>query len=68
MHLAHPMDPSGIEQDPLGSGGLTGIDVRHDADIPEQVKWGNPWHRLKNSSLFSLTLWSQKTKRNVETS
>jgi hypothetical protein len=50
MHLAHPMDPARIEQDPLGGRRLTIIDVGHDADIPEQVKWRNPWHYLTISS------------------
>jgi hypothetical protein len=48
------MDPARVEQDPLGRSGLTGIDVSHDADIPEEREWCDPGHRLKNSLLFSL--------------
>ena len=33
MYLAHTVQSAGIEQDPFGDRGLTGIDVRHDADI-----------------------------------
>jgi hypothetical protein len=68
MDLAHPMDPPRIEQDPLGGRGLTSINVGHDADIPEPMKWSNPGHRLTISSLFSFALMCQQIKRNVETS
>jgi hypothetical protein len=38
MYLAHPMHPARVVQDALGRRGLTGIDVSHDADIPELVE------------------------------
>jgi hypothetical protein len=41
MHLAHPMQASRIEQDALGRRGLTGIDVRHDADVTEPRQWSD---------------------------
>jgi hypothetical protein len=44
MHLAHPMDPARIEQDPFGGRRLSGIDMGHDADITKQVKGGDPRH------------------------
>jgi hypothetical protein len=28
----------GVEQDPFRGGGLTGIDVSHDADIPNAIE------------------------------
>ena len=31
--LADPVDPSGVEQDPLGGRRFPGVDVRHDPDI-----------------------------------
>jgi hypothetical protein len=34
MHLADLVDLLGVEEDPLGHGGLTGIDVRDDPDVP----------------------------------
>jgi len=33
VNLAYTMHLAGVVQDPLGGGGLTGIDVSHDADI-----------------------------------
>ena len=33
VRLADPVDPSGVEQDPLGGGRFSGVDVRHDPDI-----------------------------------
>jgi len=33
MDLPHPMDTPRIEEDPLGGGGLPGIDMRHNSDI-----------------------------------
>jgi len=29
---------TGVEKDPFGGGGLTGIDVRHDADVADLVQ------------------------------
>jgi hypothetical protein len=34
MDLAHAVGDPGVKEDPLRSGGLTGINVSHDADIP----------------------------------
>jgi hypothetical protein len=34
MDLPDTVRPPGIEQDALRGGGLAGIDVGHDADIP----------------------------------
>jgi hypothetical protein len=34
MHFANAVRAARIEEDALGSRSLTGIDVRHDADIP----------------------------------
>ena len=34
VDLAHAVDAAGVEQDALGQGGLAGIDVGHDADVP----------------------------------
>ena len=31
--FADPVDPSGVEQDPLGGRRFPGVDVRHDPDI-----------------------------------
>jgi hypothetical protein len=38
MNLAHLVDAAGVEEDPLGGRGLAGIDVRHDADVPDPLK------------------------------
>src|SRR6266511_3892386 len=35
VHLTDLVRDPGVEQDALGRGGLTGIDVRHDADVAE---------------------------------
>jgi hypothetical protein len=37
LRFSHPMQPAGVVQDALGCRGLTGIDVRHDADIPYPI-------------------------------
>jgi hypothetical protein len=34
MDLAHLVSDAGVVQDALGGRGLAGIDVRHDADVP----------------------------------
>src|SRR5262249_32945276 len=34
MDLAHLVGFAGIKEDPLGRGGLAGIDVGHDAEVP----------------------------------
>jgi hypothetical protein len=38
------VDP-GVEQDALRRSGLTGINVRHDADISIPFEWNFPSHR-----------------------
>src|SRR2546425_12282846 len=35
MDLAHLVSDAGVVQDALGRRGLAGIDVRHDADVPD---------------------------------
>ena len=37
VHLAHAVDPAGIEQNPLGGGGLARVDMRHDADVAQTL-------------------------------
>ncbi len=37
---------TGIEQDTLGGGSLTSIDMRHDTDIASQLQRILPWHLL----------------------
>jgi hypothetical protein len=37
MDLANTVRASCIEQDALRGGGLTGIDVGHDADVPATI-------------------------------
>jgi hypothetical protein len=44
MNLADPVHPTGVEQNTLRRGGLTGINVRHDPDVSEQWKWRRPRH------------------------
>ncbi len=39
VHLAHAMDPARVEEDPLGQGGLAGIDVGHDPDVAQVSLW-----------------------------
>jgi hypothetical protein len=34
VDFAHPMDPAGIEQNPLGGRSLSGVNMGGDADIP----------------------------------
>jgi len=38
VDLAHLVDAARVEEDPLGGRGLTGIDVRHDADVPQPLE------------------------------
>ena len=68
VHLAHLVGATGVVEDPLGRGGLTGIDVSHDADIPHPIEREQPrlasyrpcWPLLVplffSYSLFSLPL------------
>src|SRR5262249_11312232 len=34
VYLPHPVGHAGIEEDALGSRRLSGVDVRHDPDVP----------------------------------
>jgi hypothetical protein len=38
VNLADAMGPARIVQDALGSGGLTGIDVSHDANVAYMIQ------------------------------
>jgi hypothetical protein len=44
MNLTHPMYAARVKQNALGRGGLPGIDVRHDADVPEVIQGVEPGH------------------------
>ena len=46
MDLPHAVQAPGVEQDALGRGGLAGVDVRHDPDVPESIERVSPWHRI----------------------
>jgi hypothetical protein len=39
MDFADLVGDPGVEQDPFRGGGLTGIDVRHDADVARFAEW-----------------------------
>src|SRR6266568_2545946 len=51
MDLANLVRDAGVEEDSLGRGRLTGIDVRHDADVSVALEGGDTGH----GSLFFLT-------------
>jgi hypothetical protein len=51
MHLTYPMEATCIVQDTLGRSGLTGIDMRHDADISQVLQRCTSGHQ----SLFRLS-------------
>jgi hypothetical protein len=34
MYFTHPVSHTSIEQDPLGSSSLSGVDMGHNANIP----------------------------------
>ena len=38
MDLTDLVGDAGVEEDPLGRGGLAGVDVRHDADVADGVE------------------------------
>jgi len=38
VHFAHLVSDAGVVEDPLGRGRLAGIDVRHDADVPNALE------------------------------
>ena len=44
VHLAHPVGDTGVEEDALGRGGLPGVDVRHDPDVPGHREGSLPRH------------------------
>ena len=44
MDLADLVGPAGVIEDALRRGGLTGIDVGHDADIAVVAEWGGASH------------------------
>jgi hypothetical protein len=44
VDLSYLVRNPGVEQDPFRGRGLTGIDVRHDADIPSLVERDLPRH------------------------
>jgi hypothetical protein len=46
VRFADAVIPARIEQNPLGGRRLSGIDMRHDTDIPDSLKWvtsGHTW-------------------------
>ena len=45
MDFADLVGPAGVIEDALGRGGLTGIDVRHDADISHFLEWNRACHK-----------------------
>jgi hypothetical protein len=47
VHLAQLVVDAGVVEHPLGSRRLTGIDVRHDADIPDVVEGDGSRHVVK---------------------
>ena len=44
MHLADLVDLLGVEEDALGDGGLTGVNVRDDADVADPTEWSCSCH------------------------
>jgi hypothetical protein len=38
VDLTDLVGDAGVEQDALGGGGLTGVDVRHDADVADNLE------------------------------
>ena len=68
VDLAHSVQTTCVEQDPLRGRGLTGIDVRHDADIPQLTQWCASCHLSKTapgSSIGEVFLLVQKKRRSV---
>jgi hypothetical protein len=56
MDLTDFVRNSGVEQNPLCRGGLPGIDVRHDADIPRFIECDLPGHCLTSRQLSAISL------------
>ena len=46
MYHALDLMADRAKQDPLGGGGLPGIDMRHDADVARPIQRILPFHRL----------------------
>src|SRR5205085_11856126 len=44
MDFSDAMRPAGIEKNALSSGGLAGIDVGHDPDVPAALQWNGSRH------------------------
>jgi hypothetical protein len=50
MDLTNLVGNSGVKQDALSRGGLSSIDVRHDADVPVTLKWSLSRHCIYSVS------------------
>jgi hypothetical protein len=48
MHFTHSVDAACVKQDALRRGGLTGIDVRHDADVSDVIEGNATCHLSSN--------------------
>jgi hypothetical protein len=48
MNLAQLVGLARVIQNPLGRGGLTGIDMGRDADIPHHLERGGSSHAVVN--------------------
>ena len=55
VHLADPVDPAGIKEDPLGQGGLAGVDMGHDPNVAIFVERSLPGHRRS----YPLVVWDR---------
>ncbi|MNC30731.1 hypothetical protein D3C75_790200 [compost metagenome] len=44
VHFTHLVAEAGVEQDPLGGGGLASIHVRTDTDVTVAIDWGSTGH------------------------
>ena len=54
MGLTDLVVDAGVEEDALGGGGLTGIDVRHDADVADLLQVGQRFNCHWVTPLISL--------------
>ena len=50
VDLAHLVGNAGVEEDALGRRGLAGVDVRHDADVAIDARWGSADDKSCDSS------------------
>jgi hypothetical protein len=63
MHFADAVSDAGVKQNALRRCGLTGVDVRHDSDIPATIQWYLTRHGILSlsremlDSRFFLLLW-----------